>query len=245
MGFQTPQHKLVDLLNWAQSGKLQLPDFQRCYKMGRERIQSLLVTVVLGYPLGVVMLLRTGNDQVRFEPKPLEGSGVPVGVQPSLLLLDGQHGLTSLPSAQRRWRGCDQGRSRHRRRTCVEFGVYGDGFVVSVGEPVLGEDHCGGGDGAVSGLTEDLAGKDAVGSSLARRSPSWARHEAVAIAARSHSRLATGTAVGWPKATLRIQASARDVRLVDGTGCVTVCLRPAVYRVRRTRPRRRAGGGTA
>lgn len=99
MGFQTPQHKLADLLDWVKSGRLQLPDFQRGYKWDDERIRSLLVTVVLGYPLGVVMLLRTGNDQVRFKPKPLEGSGVSADVQPKLLLLDGQQRLTSFTQA--------------------------------------------------------------------------------------------------------------------------------------------------
>jgi hypothetical protein len=99
MGFQTPQHKLADLLSWVKSGRLQLPDFQRGYKWDDERIRSLLVTVVLGYPLGVVMLLRTGNDQIRFKPKPLEGSGVSSDVQPALLLLDGQQRLTSFTQA--------------------------------------------------------------------------------------------------------------------------------------------------
>src|SRR5690242_9657003 len=99
MGFQTPQHKLADLLGWVRSGRLQLPDFQRGYKWDDDRIRSLLVTLVLGYPLGVVMLLRTGNDQVRFKPKPLEGSGVNGQVQPALLLLDGQQRLTSFTQA--------------------------------------------------------------------------------------------------------------------------------------------------
>jgi len=58
-----------------------------------------LVTILRGHPLGVVMLLRTGNDQVRFRPKALEGARVPAGTEPRYLLLDGQQRLTSLTQA--------------------------------------------------------------------------------------------------------------------------------------------------
>lgn len=68
MGFQTPQYKLSTLLERANEGRIQLPDFQRGYKWDEERIRSLLATITLGHPLGVIMLLQTGNDQVRFKP---------------------------------------------------------------------------------------------------------------------------------------------------------------------------------
>ena len=45
------------------------------------------------------MLLKTGNDQVRFKPKPLEGTSVLAGTDAELLLLDGQQRLTSLTQA--------------------------------------------------------------------------------------------------------------------------------------------------
>ncbi len=99
MGFQTPLYELSDYLEWTNSGRIQLPDFQRGYKWEDERIRSLLVTILRGHPLGVVMLLKTGNDQVRFKPKPLEGTNVPVGTDAELLLLDGQQRLTSLTQA--------------------------------------------------------------------------------------------------------------------------------------------------
>ncbi|MBW3638826.1 MAG: DUF262 domain-containing protein, partial [Actinobacteria bacterium] len=69
MGFQTPQYRVSDLLAKVGDGRIQLPDFQRGYKWDDERIRSLLVTITLGHPLGVIMLLQTGNDQVRFKPK--------------------------------------------------------------------------------------------------------------------------------------------------------------------------------
>ncbi len=78
---------------------MQLPPTPTANKWEDERIRSLLVTILRGHPLGVVMLLKTGNDQVRFKPKPLEGTSVPAGTEAQLLLLDGQQRLTSLTQA--------------------------------------------------------------------------------------------------------------------------------------------------
>jgi hypothetical protein len=99
MGFQTPLYELSDYLAWTTSGKIQLPDFQRSYKWEDERIRALLVTVLRGHPLGVVMLLKTGSDQVRFKPKPIAGADALDGAEPKMLLLDGQQRLTSLTQA--------------------------------------------------------------------------------------------------------------------------------------------------
>lgn len=89
MGFETPQPPLSDYLKQTTSGDLQLPDFQRGWTWEDERVRSLLVTVLRGHPMGAVMLLETGNDLVRFKPKPIEGTNVPAGIEPKLLLLDG------------------------------------------------------------------------------------------------------------------------------------------------------------
>ncbi|MGB6244245.1 MAG: DUF262 domain-containing protein [Gordonia sp. (in: high G+C Gram-positive bacteria)] len=99
MGFQTPQYKLNEYLTRARTGKIQLPDFQRGYKWEDERIRQLLITVLRGHPLGVVMLLNTNNDQVRFKPRPIEGVDVPADAVAESLLLDGQQRLTSLTQA--------------------------------------------------------------------------------------------------------------------------------------------------
>src|SRR3954463_7393654 len=99
MGFQTPLYELSEYLKWTTNGKIQLPDFQRGYKWEDERIRQLLVTILRGHPLGVVMLLRTGNDQIRFKPRPVEGVTLPSGTVADLLLLDGQQRLTSLTQA--------------------------------------------------------------------------------------------------------------------------------------------------
>ncbi len=99
MGFQTPLYKLSEYMQWTTTGKIQLPDFQREFKWDDDRIRSLLVTVLRGHPLGVVMLLKTGNDQIRFKPRPVEGVTLPVVAEPASLLLDGQQRLTSLTQA--------------------------------------------------------------------------------------------------------------------------------------------------
>lgn len=99
MGFLTPMHELGEYLKWTRSGEIQLPDFQRGYKWEDERIRQLLVTVLRGHPMGAVMLLKTGNSQVRFKPRAIEGVDLTPGTEAKYLLLDGQQRLTSLTQA--------------------------------------------------------------------------------------------------------------------------------------------------
>lgn len=115
MGFQTPLYELSDYLRWTVSGKIQLPDFQRSFKWDDERIRQLLVTILRGHPLGVVMLLKSGNEQIRFKPRPVEGTSVPAMTQPDFLLLDGQQRLTSLTQALTRHGVVDTMDSRGKR----------------------------------------------------------------------------------------------------------------------------------
>lgn len=99
MGFLTPMYELGEYLDWTRSGEIQLPDFQRGYKWEDERIRQLLVTVLRTHPMGAVMLLKTGNAQVRFKPRAIEGVDLPAGTDAKMLLLDGQQRLTSLTQA--------------------------------------------------------------------------------------------------------------------------------------------------
>ncbi|MBA2322670.1 MAG: DUF262 domain-containing protein [Pseudonocardiales bacterium] len=92
---------LSDLLNQAHSGALQLPDFQRGWVWDDNHITSLLASLSLSYPIGAVMTLRTGNPEVAFKPRLLEGVSLPAPVEPELLLLDGQQRTTSLYQALR------------------------------------------------------------------------------------------------------------------------------------------------
>lgn len=91
----SPVH-LTKLLADAQSGELQLPDFQRSWVWDEERIRSLISSISRGFPVGAVMTLETGGD-VNFRPRPVEGAAPAIEqVKPGSLLLDGQQRLTSL-----------------------------------------------------------------------------------------------------------------------------------------------------
>ncbi len=92
-------YELGQYLSWTRIGEIQLPDFQRGYKWEDERIRQLLVTVLRGHPLGAVMLLKTGNFQVRFKPRAIEGVELALDTEAKFLLLDGQQRLTSLTQA--------------------------------------------------------------------------------------------------------------------------------------------------
>jgi hypothetical protein len=78
------------------SGKIQLPDFQRGWIWDDNRIKGILASVAKSFPIGAIMLLETGNENVRFKTKPVEGVKLDNGVKPELLILDGQQRLTSL-----------------------------------------------------------------------------------------------------------------------------------------------------
>lgn len=99
MAFQTLQHKLSVLVDEARAGKIQLPDFQRGYVWDDERVRQLLVTIGVGHPLGVILLLETGSIEIHFQSKPLEGTTPPADGEPERLVLDGQQRLTSLTQA--------------------------------------------------------------------------------------------------------------------------------------------------
>ena len=86
---------LAQLLGWAATGELQLPDFQRDWVWDDNHIRSLLASISLSYPIGAIMTLETGNPDVRFAPRSIRGAPARVK-EPSFLLLDGQQRLTSL-----------------------------------------------------------------------------------------------------------------------------------------------------
>jgi uncharacterized protein with ParB-like and HNH nuclease domain len=71
--FTSDEVPLGQLLDQARVGNLQLPDFQRGWVWDDGHIGSLLASISLSYPIGAVMTLQTGNPDVRFRPRPLEG----------------------------------------------------------------------------------------------------------------------------------------------------------------------------
>lgn len=93
--FDSSAVPLEQLLREAASGEVQLPDFQRDWVWDDHHIRSLLASISLSYPIGAMMTLETGNADVRFAPRPIEGVEKQAR-DPGLLILDGQQRLTSL-----------------------------------------------------------------------------------------------------------------------------------------------------
>lgn len=98
MPFDSPDLNLGDeLLKDVGTGKIRLPDFQRDWKWDVDRIASLLASVSLGYPVGVVMLLEAGGADVQFATRLVSGVEEASAAKPAeRLILDGQQRLTSL-----------------------------------------------------------------------------------------------------------------------------------------------------
>ncbi|WP_061569520.1 GmrSD restriction endonuclease domain-containing protein [Caldibacillus debilis] len=94
--FDSTKESLLDLLKSIKEGKTQLPDFQRGWVWDDEHIKSLLASISLSYPIGAVMMLQTGNGEVRFKPRLVEGVTLQNPPEPERLILDGQQRLTSL-----------------------------------------------------------------------------------------------------------------------------------------------------
>ena len=71
--FDSTKESLLDLLQSIKQGKTQLPDFQRGWVWDDDHIRSLLASVSLSFPIGAVVMLQTGNPDVRFKPRLVEG----------------------------------------------------------------------------------------------------------------------------------------------------------------------------
>ncbi len=94
--FDSPDRPLVDLLVDVRKGTIQLPDFQRPFVWDDEHIKSLLASVSASYPIGALMMLQAGSNDVRFKPRLIEGVELGNPPSPALLVLDGQQRLTAL-----------------------------------------------------------------------------------------------------------------------------------------------------
>ncbi|MFP4529180.1 MAG: DUF262 domain-containing protein [Candidatus Kapaibacterium sp.] len=93
--FELKKESLNDLLRNVDNGKIQLPEFQRDWIWDDERIIALLSSVGKSFPIGVVMMLETGNSEYLFKFRTIEG--VPErDKNPESLILDGQQRITSL-----------------------------------------------------------------------------------------------------------------------------------------------------
>jgi hypothetical protein len=94
--FGIEKEQLAEILREARGGKAQLPDFQRGWVWDDAHVRGLLASISLAYPIGAVMMLRAGGDNVRFKQRPIEGATPPDEERAERLILDGQQRLTSL-----------------------------------------------------------------------------------------------------------------------------------------------------
>jgi uncharacterized protein with ParB-like and HNH nuclease domain len=99
--FKTNPVSLVTLLRSCESGKIQLPDFQRSWVWAEDRIQSLIASISLAFPVGALMTLASKpHETSAFAYRPVEGTPSGAGdTAPEMLLLDGQQRLTSIYQA--------------------------------------------------------------------------------------------------------------------------------------------------
>ena len=95
--FDSSKNSLQQMLRDASTGNMQLPDFQRGWVWDDEHIKSLIASISQSFPIGAVMTLENGGEDVRFKPRPIEGTDPSLrNKDPATLILDGQQRLTSL-----------------------------------------------------------------------------------------------------------------------------------------------------
>lgn len=87
--------ELKRLLDEVNTGKIQLPEFQRSWTWDDSRIRGIIASLTQGYPMGAIMRLQYGNESIRFKYRTIEGVSA-TGVVPEYLVLDGQQRLTSM-----------------------------------------------------------------------------------------------------------------------------------------------------
>jgi len=110
------KRKVVGLVEHAYDGKICLPNFQRDFVWTREEVTDLVRSIIRGYFIGSLLLLRCDPNEPPFAPVFLRGAKPPYNEpRPEHLILDGQQRLSSLiyaltapdlslkDSSQRRW----------------------------------------------------------------------------------------------------------------------------------------------
>lgn len=86
---------LSQLLDEVNSGKTQLPEFQRDWTWDDNRIRGIIASLSQGYPMGAIMRLQYGNPDIKFKYRTIKGVGQR-DLIPDFLVLDGQQRLTSI-----------------------------------------------------------------------------------------------------------------------------------------------------
>lgn len=86
-----------NILKDVQTGKIGLPDLQRPFVWGNEKVRDLLDSMLRGYPIGYVMLWDSPSDDAG--KRSAIGSNQKVYAVPKSLVIDGQQRLTALLSS--------------------------------------------------------------------------------------------------------------------------------------------------
>lgn len=89
---------LSQLLEEVNSGKTQLPEFQRDWTWDDNRIRGIIASLSQGYPMGAIMRLQYGNPDIKFKYRTIKGVGQR-DLAPDFFVLDGQQRLTSIYQA--------------------------------------------------------------------------------------------------------------------------------------------------
>jgi hypothetical protein len=110
------KRKIVTLVEEAHEGTICIPNFQRDFVWRRDEVADLVRSILRGYFIGSLLLLRSDPNNPPFAPVYLRGSDPSLKTpQPKTLILDGQQRLSSLvyaltapdlslkDSSKRRW----------------------------------------------------------------------------------------------------------------------------------------------
>lgn len=94
--FKSEDTDIEKLMQDIESGKVQLPDFQRDWIWDNELIRNLIASITCSYPIGVMIMLQCETNP-KFYWKPIAGSTEKNKDKfPEFLILDGQQRLTSI-----------------------------------------------------------------------------------------------------------------------------------------------------
>lgn len=115
--FRTNPIILKELLESIDSGKVQLPDFQRGWVWDDYRIRALIASISRGFPVGAVMTLQAGGE-INFETRLVEGVSGAAKSEVGQFLLDGQQRLTALYQALKSPSAVSTQDSKNRKIKC-------------------------------------------------------------------------------------------------------------------------------
>lgn len=96
MGISIINANISDLVSWASSGDLRLPEIQRRYIWTATRVRDYIDSLYRGYPTGTILLWDVTNEEIETKNLSLSNQDSPKFISVKRLLLDGQQRITSL-----------------------------------------------------------------------------------------------------------------------------------------------------